>query len=285
MSRRLTFAQTAIALAAAGFVLAAGPAICQTVGKTAAVNPAASSAGRTLTLGSEIIHRQRINTDTGGSLQLLFLDRTTLNIGPNSDVLIDEYVFDPATNTGKMSVSLGKGLMRFVGGQISHNGNAQVKTPTAVIGIRGAVGTFSYDPRTKITSVSNECRQCTLTLFGSNGQTMLIPPGQTATVSSDGSAKTAPTTKQDTDRNLRATQSKGGQTGGAGKATSQQAAGVGSRPLQGGGSVIAPGAGLINETAIKDLSQTRDTTTGNTVAKTLPSPAPPAPPRPCIGGC
>ena len=32
--------------------------------------------------------------------------------------------------------------MRFVGGQISHAGNAQITTPNAVVGIRGGVGIF-----------------------------------------------------------------------------------------------------------------------------------------------
>src|SRR5258705_13563992 len=224
MRRRLISAQTAIAMATSGLVLAAGPAICQTVGKTAAVNPAASSGGKLLAIGSEIVHKQRINTDAGGSLQVLFLDRTTLSIGPNSNVVIDEYVFDPNRNTGKMSVSLGKGVMRFVGGEISHQGEATVKTPSAIIGIRGAVGSFSYDPQTKITSASNDCPNCMLTLQTPGGQTVNIPPGVTATVQSDGSVKLAPTTAADTERNLRATQSKGGQTGGGGKGTSDQAA-------------------------------------------------------------
>jgi hypothetical protein len=57
MNGRLISAQTAMILATAGLVLATGPAICQTVGKAAAVNPAASSSGRTLTLGSPVIHK------------------------------------------------------------------------------------------------------------------------------------------------------------------------------------------------------------------------------------
>src|SRR5438105_3622787 len=128
-----------IGVAAASLLLAANPVIAQTVGKTAAVNPLATgSSGRMLTLGAEVVHNERIRTSGGGSLQLLFVDRSTLSIGPNSDIVIDEYVFDPKGNTGKMSVSLGRGLMRFVGGQISHDGNASVTTPTALIGIRGA---------------------------------------------------------------------------------------------------------------------------------------------------
>src|SRR5581483_3846417 len=143
-------------VAAAALLLAAAPAISQTVGKTAAVNPSATgSGGRTLTVGADIVHKERIKTSGSGTLQLLFLDRTTLNVGPNSDLVIDEYVFDPKANTGKMSVSLGKGLMRFVGGQISHDGNATVSTPSAVIGIRGAIGYFTYDPQTRLTTASN----------------------------------------------------------------------------------------------------------------------------------
>ncbi len=252
--------QTALVLAILGVALTAGPAISQTVGKAAAVNPAAtSSSGRTLTLGSDIIHKERVRTSAAGSLQLLFIDRTTLNIGPNSDVLIDEYVFDPNTNTGKMSVSLGKGLMRFVGGQISHSGNAQVKTPTATIGIRGAVGSFSYDPRTKITSASNDCSACVLTLLAPNGQTIQIPPGNTATVQGDGSVKIATTTKQDTERNIRATHSKGNQKGGASGNTSQHAGSLGNKPIQPGSAPSGSGAG----SQTSDLEKTRQTTTGN----------------------
>src|SRR6185437_15756600 len=51
----------------------------------------------------------------------------------------DEYVYDPSANTGKLAATLGKGALRFVGGQISHNGDAEIKTASALIGIRGGV--------------------------------------------------------------------------------------------------------------------------------------------------
>jgi hypothetical protein len=62
-----------------------------------------------------------------------------MTIGPNSDLTIDEYVYDPSANTGKLAATLGKGALRFVGGQISHNGDAEIKTASALIGIRGGV--------------------------------------------------------------------------------------------------------------------------------------------------
>jgi hypothetical protein len=112
----------------------------------AAVNPAAQARGsggsRTIVIGQSIAHRERIQTTSAGSVQLLFLDKTSMTIGPNSDLAIDEYVYDPASNSGKLAATLSKGVMRFVGGQISHAGNAQITTPNAVVGIRGGVGIF-----------------------------------------------------------------------------------------------------------------------------------------------
>lgn len=225
MKHRLLSSASRAALATAGLVFVATPAISQTVGKTAAVNPASTNgAGKVLTLGSEIIHKERIRTSDSGSLQILFLDRSTMNIGPNSDVTIDEYVYDPRSDSGKMSVSIGKGLMRFVGGQISHDGKATVRTPSATIGIRGAVGSFSYDPDTKLTSASNDCKDCSITLTAPNGQNVTIPPGYTATLGADGKITLGPTTQDQANKNLKNTGSKNGQRGGANQETSDNAA-------------------------------------------------------------
>ena len=145
-SMRMPMAGALIVLLAAA--LPAGEVGAQQVGTAAAVNPAAKASrgpggARTIVIGQSIAHRERIQTTSAGSVQLLFLDKTSMTIGPNSDLAIDEYVYDPASNTGKLAATLTKGVMRFVGGQISHAGNAQVTTPTAVVGIRGGVGIFT----------------------------------------------------------------------------------------------------------------------------------------------
>jgi hypothetical protein len=133
-------------LTAAVVSLVTQTAVAQEVGTAAAVNPAAQARGvggsRTIVLGQSITHRERIQTTSAGSVQLIFLDKSSMTVGPNSDLAIDEYVYDPATNKGKLAASLTRGVMRFVGGQISHAGNAQIATPTAVVGIRGGVGIF-----------------------------------------------------------------------------------------------------------------------------------------------
>lgn len=149
IEHRRSILLTSLAVTAVGavLVLAAPAADAQQVGTAAAVNPAAQARGsggsRTIVIGQSIAHRERVQTTSAGSVQLLFLDKSSMTIGPNSDLAIDEYVYDPNTNTGKMAATLSKGVMRFVGGQISHAGNAQISTPNAVIGVRGAVAIVS----------------------------------------------------------------------------------------------------------------------------------------------
>ena len=203
-----------------GMIGMQGSVVAQVVGKTVAVNPVSTAAGRVLEIGAAVVHNERITTSARGSTQLLFIDRTTLNIGPNSDLLIDEYVFDPNRGVGKMTVSLSKGLMRFVGGRITHNGSASVKTPPATIGIRGGVVDISTNGIS--TSASNSYGIITVTPSG-GGRSVNVPQGSTAS-SSGGSPTVTVTTPQQASRNNQQLQSQGSQTGGVSQATSSSAA-------------------------------------------------------------
>src|SRR6185295_15455502 len=130
---------------AAGLALLAaaapGSAAAQTVGTAAAVNPQVQGGERVLQVGSSIIFRERVSTSANGSTQVIFVDKTTLSIGPNSNILIDEFVYNPDAGTGRMTVTLTKGAMRMVGGNVSHTQGATIKTPLATIGVRGGVAT------------------------------------------------------------------------------------------------------------------------------------------------
>lgn len=134
---KLRILKTAAALAATAMLGA--PVFAEQVGTASAVNPAATVNLRTITIGSSIAHMERIRTTSSGSVQVLFIDKTSMTVGPNSDVTIDNYVFDPKAANGSLAATVTKGAMRFVGGLISHNGNAEIKTATATIGIRGGV--------------------------------------------------------------------------------------------------------------------------------------------------
>jgi hypothetical protein len=132
---------SALALASA---LGAAPAVAERVGSVAAVNeemrgtpPAAAQ--RPLTLGVEVVRDERVETGPLGSGQVLFLDQTALTVWPNSDVVLDRYVYDPETKTGEMALTMTRGLMRFIGGAISKEQDVLITTPHGVIGVRGGI--------------------------------------------------------------------------------------------------------------------------------------------------
>ncbi len=121
----------------------------QNAGRVGAVNPDATGTppgggSRMLTIGSNVIYKEKIVTSAMGSTQIMFPDQSTLNVGRNSTIVIDEFVYDPSAGTGKMVASLSKGVMRFVGGQISHTSGVTVNTPVGTLGIRGGVAQLVY---------------------------------------------------------------------------------------------------------------------------------------------
>jgi hypothetical protein len=124
-------------------------AIAETVGSVSAVNQSATgtepgTGPRMLSLGANVVFNETIKTSAAGSAQLAFVDRSTLNVGRNSSVIIDQFVYDPASATGSMGLKLGSGVLRFVGGQISHTAGVTITTPVAVLGLRGGSATVGY---------------------------------------------------------------------------------------------------------------------------------------------
>lgn len=122
-------------------------ASAQSFGKVGAVNPDTTGTppggtDRTLVVGADIVVKETVRTSAVGSSHILFPDQSSLNIGPNSELVIDEYFYDPNANAGRMSATALKGVLRYVGGQISHKTGVSVTTPSGYIGIRGGIVTL-----------------------------------------------------------------------------------------------------------------------------------------------
>src|SRR5437660_7080554 len=113
------------------------------VGVNSAVNPEATGAQpgaqpRRLVIGQDVIFNEHITTGAAGQTQLLFLDESSMSIGPNSDLTIDQFVYDPKSGTGKLAMSATSGLLRYVGGKLSKQDNAvTLRTGTATLAVRG----------------------------------------------------------------------------------------------------------------------------------------------------
>ncbi len=148
--------------AAAGTALnvtTASPANAREIGAVAAANPLIEGTGpssnkRALYIGARVVENERIFTSSQGSGQVLFDDQTTLTVSPGSDVVLDRYVYDPDTGTGDLGLTITKGAMRFIGGRLSKERDAVVRTPTATIGIRGGMALLSFGPDGSLKVVS-----------------------------------------------------------------------------------------------------------------------------------
>src|SRR5579862_8149820 len=110
--------------AVTAMTVAAAPGGAQKVGVNSAVNPDATGtppggAQRKLVVGQEVVHNEHVVTGPNGQTQILFLDESAMTVGPNADVTIDEFVYDPNTGTGRLAMSATQGVMRFVGGKLS----------------------------------------------------------------------------------------------------------------------------------------------------------------------
>jgi hypothetical protein len=78
-------------------------------------------------------------TGRNGRLDVSLLDGTTFHLGPNSDMVLDEFVYDPATSVGKVMARLVKGLFRYVTGKVARRDpqSMKVRLPFGTLGHRG----------------------------------------------------------------------------------------------------------------------------------------------------
>jgi len=92
-----------------------------------------------ITAGSPLYIGTRIVTGDDSRLQILLLDETVFTIGANSEMVLDEFVYDPDTSMGKVTARVMKGYFRWVTGKVARKDPAMMKVtlPVGDLGIRG----------------------------------------------------------------------------------------------------------------------------------------------------
>lgn len=80
-----------------------------------------------------------LRTGKDSSLGVLLRDNTSLSLGENSEVTVDEFLFDPANGKLALLATFSKGTAAVLTGKIAQldPGAAKFQTPLATIGIRG----------------------------------------------------------------------------------------------------------------------------------------------------
>jgi len=100
---------------------------------------------RTLALEDDVYHNELIETEEESATKLIFLDETTLMLGPESSVVLDRFVYDPDPSKASLVMTATKGIFRFASGKLPKNAY-RLHTPAATIGIRGTVLDFAIRP-------------------------------------------------------------------------------------------------------------------------------------------
>ena len=82
-----------------------------------------------------------------GKVAIGFIDDTRVDVTEHSKLIIDEFVYDPNTKKGSLSLKAALGTIRYASGQIAKTSptEVQIKTPTATIGVRGTDFTMTVD--------------------------------------------------------------------------------------------------------------------------------------------
>ena len=108
--------------------------------------------------GSKIFYGDTIISEAQSNAQILFLDQTVLTLGEDTELTIDEFIYDPNSHDGSFVSNVKSGTVKFITGQISNKNpdNLEVKMPAGTLGARG----------TEFVVQSNSKKESTVLLLG-----------------------------------------------------------------------------------------------------------------------
>lgn len=130
--------------------------------------------------GDKVFQNELIRTGSASKGQLLFRDETSLTIGPESEVKLDQFVYNPQ-GTSSVTVNATKGVFRFISGSLPSQAY-EIKTPAATIGVRGTIVVWGILADGTHFFYNGEGSFVAQTLFGPfamnrPGQVLVIRPG------------------------------------------------------------------------------------------------------------
>ena len=141
----------------------------QLVGIVGAISGTVKTETRQLKAGDKIYLNETIVAGAGAGTQILLLDQSTFTIGEDSEVVMDTFIFDPATNDGKIVASVKQGSLKVISGLISKKDpdSLTVEVPEGTLGSRG----------TEFQTIVSKGRTDTLLIGPGKNNTLGMRPG------------------------------------------------------------------------------------------------------------
>lgn len=164
--------------------------VMQIGGKVTVTHPDGSTSQ--LNVGDTIGMNDTIQTGPNGKANVLFQDDTTLSMPQSSQILVDNYVYDPNdTSSNRASYSFLNGAFQYVSGLIAkkHDPDVNIETPVGSLGIRGTEFVFRMDATKGMSELDLIDGSVSLAAAGRGAGTLYTAP--VTVVFAPGGAKTA----------------------------------------------------------------------------------------------
>lgn len=148
-----------------------------------------------------------------GKVGITFEDDTKVQVNENSKLVIDDFVYDPKSKSGKLGAKIALGTVRYASGQIAKNSpqNVALNTPAATVAVRGTDFTATVDelgsstfillpscpsnkPTRTAADIENNCKTGSIEVSNEAGTVILNQPFQATRVASRTTTPTKPTT-------------------------------------------------------------------------------------------
>lgn len=162
-------------------LLGAATARAEDVGSIAAMDGVVEIGGdgtwTPAAVGTVVRLGDTIRTGRPGRVRVVFRDDTVLNVGHDSQVVVDEQVFNPDAGTFSSVFRLLQGKVRTLVSEyyMEPRAKLQVVTPTSVSGVRGTEFIVVYDVEREVTEVVGITNEVTV-------ESVLIPVGRAVIV-------------------------------------------------------------------------------------------------------
>lgn len=147
-------------------------------------------------IGLRVFPTDTIVTGKDSRAKILMVDKNEINISPDSEIVLQKYVYDPANGKKEVLLNVLSGKVRAKVEQ-KYDGKAatfHVKTPSAVAGVRGTDFLTSFDSKTNQSSVVTFHGRVEFGQPGAGGtiqNPVMVTPGQVS-VASAGAAPSTP---------------------------------------------------------------------------------------------
>lgn len=100
-------------------------------------------------LGDELFAQDEVTTADKSSVGMLMHDDARVSMGPNTIMKLDQFNFDTQTNEGSADISVKHGTLSVIAGKMTEKtpGALKVKTPAAILAVRGTEFSIKVDPK------------------------------------------------------------------------------------------------------------------------------------------